>query len=213
LIWSVVFPIKPGSEIPPEGFLYLSYKQKFETRIFCDKKTIVFHDTTYLADDACSGRLVLGEQSSVSLGKPFSGWARFLDWSPAPAAERLKRHTAGPLDLDTELQEEVILRDYEIGPPAEGDEPGQTVYPVKSALLALHAVVGPPAEGKALAKGLEDLRKKKKDRPPLFGLMHYERCRLVLQPLTAFHDAGPDYITISKEIVNKAALLKALSFT
>ena len=43
--------------------------------------------------------------------------------------------------------------------------------------------------------------------------MHYERCRLVFQPLDAFGKAGPDYLTISKEGVNKAALLKAMSFT
>ena len=79
--------------------------------------------------------------------------------------------------------------------------------------LTLHAVVGPAAEGKALRKNLDDLRKPKKDRPPLFGLMHYERCRLVLQPLTTFGKDGPEYLTISKENVNKAALLKAMSFT
>ena len=93
------------------------------------------------------------------------------------------------------------------------DEPGQTVYPVSAGGLALHAVVGAAAEGKALKKGLDELRKAKKNRPPLFGLMHYERCRLVLQPLATFDKAGPDYLTISKENVNKAALLKAMSFT
>ena len=43
--------------------------------------------------------------------------------------------------------------------------------------------------------------------------MHYERCRLAFQPLTAFGKDGPDYLTISKDVVNKAALLKALKFT
>ena len=52
----------------------------------------------------------------------------------------------------------------------------------------------------------------KKDGPPLYGLMHYERCRLVFQPLAAFKPE-PDYLPISKENVNKAALLKALKFT
>ena len=64
-----------------------------------------------------------------------------------------------------------------------------------------------------LKKEMDGLRKLKKGRPPLFGLMHYERCRLVLQPLSSFGGDGPDYLTISKDNVNKAALLKAMSFT
>jgi hypothetical protein len=59
---------------------------------------------------------------------------------------------------------------------------------------------------------MNDLRKLKKKPPPLFGLLHYEKCRLVFQPLTTFA-GGPDYLTISKENVNKAALLKAMKFT
>lgn len=105
-----------------------------------------------------------------------------------------------------------MLRDYVIDKPSEGEAPGQTVYPIIAGNLALSALVGPEAEGKTLRKNLDDLRKLKKKRPPLYGLMHYERCRLAFQPLTAFRPE-PDYLTISKENVNKAALLKALSFT
>jgi hypothetical protein len=213
LTWSAVFPIKPGQDIPPEGFLHLPQKQKFAPYLFLDRKAVVIENASVSADESGGGRVVLGDASTVTLGAAFTDWGRFLDWSPAPALDRLRKHSPGPLDLDTELQEEVVLRDYEIGPPADGDEPGQTVYPVAAAGLALHAVVGPTAEGKALKKGMDDLRKLKKNRPPLFGLMHYERCRLILQPLATFTADGPDYITISKENVNKAALLKAMSFT
>ena len=66
--------------------------------------------------------------------------------------------------------------------------------------------------GESLRRNLDELRKLKKDRPPLYGLMHYERCRLLFQPLAAFKPE-PDYLPISKENVNKAALLKALRFT
>src|SRR5205814_1502336 len=149
-------------------------------------------------------------QSTVALGQAFSAWERFLDWSPAAALARIGKHTPGPLDLDTELQEEIVLRDYAIGAPAEGDVPGQTVYPITAGNLALAAIVGSEAEGKSLRNSLDDLRKLKKNRPPLYGLMHYERCRLAFQPLTAFRPE-PDYLTISKESVNKAALLKAIS--
>jgi hypothetical protein len=212
LTWSAVFPLKPGVDIPPEGFLHLPQKQKFAAFVFLEQKVITIQNAAVTTDDS-AGRITLNEQSTVALGDQFGEWARFLDWSSQPALERIVRHKPGPLDLETELQEEVVLRDYEIGPAEDGDEPGQAVYPITAGPLALHAVAGPAAEGKALKKSLDDLRKVKKDRPPLYGLMHYERCRLLFQPLTAFTKDGPDYLPISKENVNKAALLKAMKFT
>ncbi len=211
LTWSAVFPVKPGMDIPPEGFLHLTQKQKFAPVAFLERKTITIQNATLAGDDSGVGRITLNEKSTLVAGKPFAEWSRFLDWSPQAALERLAKHKPGPLDLETELQEEVILREYEIGAPGDGDEPGQRVYPITAGCLNLRGVVGAGVEGKALTKSLDDLRKVKKNRPPLFGLMHYERCRLVFQPLAMFN-GDPDYITISKESMNKAALLKAMSF-
>ncbi len=213
LSWSAIFPVKPGVAIPPEGFLHLPQKQKFTPLLFLERKTVVLKDVAVAMDESGGGRLALTDDSTVATEKPFRDWSQFLNWSPGPAIERLNRHQTGPLDLETELQEEIVLRGYEIDPAADGDEPGQAVYPIVAGPLTLHGVVGSDVEGKALRKGLDVLRKRKKDRPPLFGLMHYERCRLVLQPLTVFGEDGPDYLTISKENVDKAALLKAMSFT
>ncbi len=213
LTWSAVYPIKPGSSIPPEGFLHLAQKQKFVPLVFLDRKVVAIARPTISEDDSGVGRIGLTEASTVRAGGPFSAWERFLDWSPAPALERLAGHQPGPLDLDNELQEEVVLHDYVVGPPAPGDEPGQDVYPVEAGALSFVAPVGPPPEGKALRASLDHLRKLRKNRPPLFGLMHYERCRLVFQPLSTFGPGGPEYLTISQEIVDKAALLKAISFT
>jgi hypothetical protein len=212
LTWSAVFPLKAGMDIPAEGFLHLPQKQKFAPNLFLEKKAITFHGAAVSTDES-AGRVTLSDQSKVTLGASFSQWQQFLDWSPAPALGRLKAHKPGPLDLDTELQEEVVLRDYQVGTAEDGDEPGQTVYPVSAGTLQLHAIAGASAEGEALKKGIDDLRKLKKECPPLFGLVHYERCRLVFQPLTSFGSDGPDYLTISKESINKAALLKAMSFT
>jgi hypothetical protein len=174
---------------------------------------VLVREAGLITDESGGRRIALTDGSTVVCGRTFSDWARFLDWTPRPAIDRLSRHRAGPLDLETELQDEVILRHYEIGPPGDGDEPGQLDYPITAGALALHAVVSPGVEGKALKKGMDDLKKPKKHRPPLFALLHYERCRLVLQPLSIFGDDGPDYLTISREHVNKAALLKAMSFT
>src|SRR5262249_11723326 len=123
LTWSTVFPVKPGVNIPPEGFLHLPQRQKFSPSIFLQKGTIAIRDAALSADESGVGRITLNERSSVTPGKPYAHWGRFLEWSPAPALERLARHAPGPLDLDTELQEEVVLDGYEIGPPAEGDDP------------------------------------------------------------------------------------------
>jgi hypothetical protein len=212
LSWSAVFPINKGQDIPPEGFLHLPQKQKFAPFLLLEKKSLAIQNATVSGDESGAWRLTFTEQGTLALGKPFEEWERFLAWSPATVLERLARHKPGPLDLETELQEEVVLRDYEIAAPVDGDEPGQTAYPITAHGLAVHAVVGAGVEGKALKQCLNDLRKLKKNRPPLFGLLHYEKCRLVFQPLTTF-DGSPDYITISKENVNKAALLKAMKFT
>lgn len=212
LTWSFVFPIKAGTDIPPEGYLHLPQKQKFAPFILLDRKAVVVERANFTADLAGGGRLSLTDQSTVVLGQAFEAWESFLTWTPDAAAERISKHVPGPLDLDTELQEEIVLRKYEIEPAEEGDLPGQTIYPITAGPLQLAAIVGSPAEGKALGKNLDDLRKLKKERPPLFGLMHYERSRLMLQILTAFRPE-PDYLTISKENINKAALLKAMSFT
>ena len=67
------------------------------------------------------------------------------------------------------------------------------------------------AEGKALHRALEALRKKKK-RPALFALLHYEMGRLVLQPLAVFDKDGPVPLMLSEEKIDRAALLKALNF-
>jgi hypothetical protein len=211
LAWSVVFPLKAGLEIPAEGFLHLPQKQKFTPFLFLERRSVTI-ESAHLASEDSGGRLSLTDQSTVTLGKAYDEWDRFLDWSPAAALERVRKHAPGPLDLDTELQEDIVLREYTIGAPNEGDTPGQTVYPITSGRLTLSALVGAEAEWKALRQNLDELRKLKKRRPPLYGLMHYERCRLAFQPLTAFRPK-PDYLTISKENINKAALLKALSFT
>jgi hypothetical protein len=212
LTWSVVFPLKPGVDIPPEGFLHLPQKQKFTPYILLEKKRVAITNANISTDESGTGRISLTEKSTVALGPGFAEWEKYLDWSPQPAIENIRKHAPGPLDLDTELQEEVVLHNYTIDKPEEGEHPGQTVYPITTNRAIYSAIVGSEAEGKALQKNLDELRKLKKNQPSIYGLMHYERCRLLFQPLTVFR-TEPDYITISKENINKAALLKAMSFT
>ena len=75
----------------------------------------------------------------------------------------------------------------------------------------MEAVVSKGTEGKALHKALEELRKRKQH-PPLFGLLHYEKCRLKLQPLAVFGANGPEHLMLSAEKIDRAALLRAIKF-
>jgi hypothetical protein len=208
LAWSFSQQVK-NKDFPPEAYLHLSQKQKFTPFNLLDRKVITVQAALVVPDEVGGWRLVLNDQSTVTTGAAFTAWAQFLNWTSAPALERLAKQTPGPLDLDTELQEEVVLREYELGAPVDGDEPGLTVYPISSAHLSFQAVVGPAVEGKALRKSLDDLRNIEKKRPALYGLMHYERCRLVLQTLTSF-GPNPEYLTISPDKVDKGALIREM---
>jgi hypothetical protein len=211
LVWSCVFPIKPGLDIPPEGFLHLPHKQKFTANLFLERKTVVIERASVAVDDAGVGRVSLGEQSAVTAGEPFAEWDCFHAWSPAPALERIRRHEPGPFDVDVELQDEVVLTDWEIGAPAERDGQHRMAYPVTYRDTVFDAVVSQGTEGRTLRAALDGLRKKKR-RPPLFGLMHYEGCRLVLQPLALLGKEGPEQLMLSAEKVDRSVLVRALKF-
>jgi hypothetical protein len=208
--WSYAFPQAPGGNIPPEGFLLTIQKQGFKAQAFIEGKVLTLSQATVTADGSGGGRITLGEKSTVTSGEVFADWQRFASWSPESALERLSKHQPGPLDLEVELQEEVVLRDWRVGPGVEEDE-GQRVYPITSGAVTCHAVVNPGEEGKPLRQALEAMQQKG-DLPPLFGLIHYERCRLVLQPLAVLGPAGPESMTLSKEKVHLKALLQSIKW-
>ena len=211
LIWSCVFPLKPGNEIPAEGFLHLPQKQKFNAALFLEGKTLVIERAAVALDGFGGGRVSLGDASTVTAGEPFMDWQRFQSWSAAAALERIREHKPGPLDLEVEMQEEIVLDDWQIGEPAERAEQHQVIFPIVHGKTTFDAVVAPGPEGKVLHAALQALRKKKA-RPPLFGLLHYEMCRLVLQPLATLGKNGPEQLMLSAEKIDRAALVKALKF-
>lgn len=212
LVWSCVFPLKPDNEIPAEGFLHLPQKQKFTAALFLEGKALVIERAAVALDGFGGGRISLGEASTVTVSEPFKDWQRFQNWDAAAAVERIRAHKPGPLDLEVEMQEEIVLDDWEIGEPVERDEQHQFVFPIRHGKAVFDAVVAQGQEGKALYTALQKLREKKKTRPPLFGLLHYEMCRLILQPLATFAKNGPEQLMLSEEKIDRATLLKALKF-
>jgi hypothetical protein len=211
VVWSCVLPQAGGGNIPPEGFLLMMQKQGFKAQVFLEGKVLTLGPVTLTLDDSGGGRIALTDKSTVSAGAAFSDWQRFRSWQPAAVLARLRNHQPGPLDLDVELQEEVVLTDWQIGPGID-EEQGQRLYPITSGTVLFHAVVSPGLEGKPLGKVLEEWQQKKKNLPPLFALMHYERCRLVLQPLAVFGPGGMEHLTLSKEKVHMKALLQTIKF-
>lgn len=69
LIWSAIFPIKPGVEIPPEGFLHLPQKQKFIPSILLEKKRVTISNANVSFDESGTGRLTLSDRSSLVLAR------------------------------------------------------------------------------------------------------------------------------------------------
>lgn len=213
-IWSCVFPIKAGTEIPAEGYLHLPQKQKFNPSIFIEGKTINI-DKPLVAFDSASGlgKLTLADDAVVTVSNAFEDWSRFLTWDVSTAYDRVRSSVPGPLDLDVEMQEEVVLSEWEPGDiPKPSTDSAPLLIPVVSGSLLLTAVVSSGVEGQALLKKLIEL-KSKKVRPPIYGLLHYERCKLMFQPLATFPEGKPpQYLMLAEDKIDRAVLLRALKF-
>jgi hypothetical protein len=212
LAWSCIFPVNPGVDVPPEGYLHLPQKQKFTGHQFLERRVVTIDDANVAIDAAGTGRISLGDKSRVELGEEFKEWSRFVDWSPEPMLQRLAAHEPGPLDLEVELQEEIVLSDWSLGEPRQRDGSDQTVYPVLCREVEFDAVVSAGIEGEALRRALDELRTKS-NRPPLLGLLHYELCRPVLQPLAVIDEEGPRHLMLSDQAIDRKELLRALRLT
>lgn len=212
LIWSAVFPVKAESSVPAEGYLQLPQKQKFKAIDLIQGKKIKITDAAVSTERMGSGRLTMLEKTTVYKGEAFDDWQRFLgNWEPLAALERMQSQPPGPLDLDIELQEEVILADWNVELPIEDGKDVRHTYPIRYKNVIFRGVVPRGIDGDDLDESMQRLLTAKVP-PPLFGLLHYERCRLTLQPLTIFGSAGPEFLNISKKNVDPAALLKILKF-
>jgi hypothetical protein len=209
LTWSCIFPTKQELNIVPEAFLHLPQKQKFQAADFLTGTAMTLNKVAVALDEQGSGRLSLGEQSSVRAGEPVADWSRYRGWDVAKALDRIRRHRPGPFDLEVEMQEEVFLTDWRIGDVIQEDQ--RQLFPIESQGVVFHAPVTPGPEGDALAANLRGLAKEK-TLPPLFGLLHYEKCKLMFQPLTLFGDKGPMHLMLSTEKIDRKTLLQALKF-
>ncbi len=210
LVWSTVFAAKKG--VPAEAFLHLPQAQKFNPKILLEPTEFTITECAVALDDA-GGRLMLGPKSTVTAGAKFTAWDEFFTWDAQRSLERVKKHQVTPLDLEVELQEEIVVDEYELEAPAPHPyRPELLVFPLKFGQLELDATVSTGPDGEALVDALKGLRKKGATKPPLFGLMHYDFCKLVFFPLSAQDKAGPEHLMISQEKIDLASLMKTLDF-
>lgn len=211
LVWSCVFGARPG--VPAEAFLHLPQPQKFLPKLLLDPTEILITEAAVTLDEHGAGRILLGPKSTVKPGKRITGWSAFATWDRAPMIARLERHRVSPLDLEIELQVDAVLTDWQLGAPvANPFRPEQQVYPLTAGDLAVDCVCSTGPDGVALAKRLAGFTGAKATRPPLYGLLHVEMGRLVLQPLTAFSDDGPLHLMIEDANIDLAQLMKTMDF-
>lgn len=211
LVWSCVFPLRKDLDLPAEAFLHLPQKQKFKPSALLEKKVLTVTKCAVSKQPGSATRLVLGEASTVTAGAAFDDWPSLLSWDKQAAAARLDQHRPTPMALEIELQEEVCLDDWQPGEWRETEE-GYDLLPIVAGGLPLEMRLdrgpsGVPASG--VMKKIAEMD----DRPPLFGVAHYESCRLTLQPLAVLGPKGIDYLTLSQDKISQAELVKAMKFT
>jgi hypothetical protein len=211
MVWSCVFPMRKDTDLPAEAFLHLPQKQKFRPSILLEKKRVEIAQCAVSRQNGNGGRLVLGDQSTMTQKDAFDEWESLLHWDLREAAARLEQHKPTPLDLEIELQEEVYFQNWQPGERRSTDE-GYDLLPIETDHLPFEARLDCGPSGNPVSTVMGKLAAKKK-RPPLFGVAHYESCRLIFQPLTAIADDGPEYLTVSRDKISQAELVKAMKFT
>lgn len=212
MIWSCVFPMRKDLELPAEAFLHLPQKQKFKPSILLEKRVVEFSKFGITQPATGPTRILLGEASQVRTADAYNDWATLWKWDRTAAEATLKSHRPTPLDLEIELQEEVFLDSWQPAGPPTASDAGYDALPLEAAHLPFEVRLDRGLSGVPLSKQMTALASKK-HRPPLYGIAHYESCRLVLQPLTALNKDGPDYLTVAADKISQAELVKAMKFT
>jgi len=211
LVWSCVFPLRKDLDLPAEAFLHLPQKQKFKPSVLLEKKIVEVTKCAVSAQPGSTARLSLSDASTVTAGEEFDAWQSLVKWDLHQAAERLAQHRPTPMDLEIELQEEVFLSDWQPNEQREHDD-GYDLLPLETSHLPFEVRLDRGPSGVPL-RGVITKMAQKKRRPPIYGVAHYEGCRIILQPLAAFGKNGIEYLTVSPDKISQAELVKAMKFT
>lgn len=209
LVWSFVFARK-APDVPGEAWLHLPQPQRFEPKLLLGGGIVAFTGVAVGAD----GRIQLSPKATVTVSAAGARGERDLapllpGWDPARLAARLRAHAPSPLDLEVELAEEVVLREWTVGEPVDRGD-GLRTFPITAHGLPMRAAVRADADGRPLVDALTELRRRKGVLPPLFGLVHAELCALHLQPLSVAEDGAMRHLSVSAASIDKKSLLALL---
>jgi len=211
LVWSCVFPLRKDLDLPSEAFLHLPQKQKFKPSILLEKKVIEITKCTVSLQPGGTARMGLSEAGTMSVGEEFTDWPSLLSWDVPQAAKRLENHRPTPIDLEIELQEEIFVASWQPGGIRPADD-GYDILPIESNFLSMELRLDRGPSGVPVSSVMSKMARMKR-RPPIYGLVHYEACRLILQPLSALKNDGIEYLTVSPDKISQAELVKAMKFT
>ena len=211
LIWSCVFPLRKDLELPAEAFLHLPQKQKFKPSMLLEKNLVEVSRCAVSRQSGGATRMVLGDASEVKAVEAFEDWSSLLSWDVKQATERLSQHRPTPMDLEIELQEEVWLPQWAPGQQRATEE-GYDLLSIQAKDLPFEMRLDRGPSGVPVREVIKKMAGKKR-RPGIYGVVHYEACRLILQPLSALGKEGIEYLTVSKDKISQAELVKAMKFT
>lgn len=211
VIWSHIVPRK-DVKVMPEALLHLELKPQGLKPIDLAQPKVFFFDVVNLVVDANGGgRLMLTPDTRVRAGDSYDGWDRFAAFDGAAVIARVEAHDVSPLDLEVELAVEVAFADVSVGERVErGDVFVQELLvPFGDSALTVEVNLPKNEETKELAAVLTKM-KKQKPAHPLFGVLHFDRCRWVFQPLSLLAEKGPQHLMINLEKIDLKELTKSL---
>ncbi len=212
--WSFVFPLREDQKVPPEAMLMLEQKQKFRPNELLEGK-VVRVGAQVAISQGDPRRLMLGPKATVTIEEPFTEWLELTRWDPGATLAKVADHQPDPLSLPIELQDEAMLLRWSMGELSEGEKHTTATLQVQlddaevPLTFELRAPIGD--SGSPLRKALDEARKQD-PRPPLFGFVHFEHGKLVLEPLSLLGDERPTMIALDPKNVDKAALVRAMTF-
>lgn len=238
LIWSHIVPRKE-SKVMAEALLHLELKpQGLKPIDLAVAHHFAFDTVNIVVDANGGGRLMLTPDTRVRDLGAFDGWAGLVTFDRRCLLERVEQHDVSPLDLEVELAVEVAFDDVTVAdkgergdldvqhlvvqmPPRgdaddgddddgddddadddDGDDGGELA-------VGVEVVLARSEESKELTLALGKMQKKKPT-SPMFGVLHFDRCRLMFQPLSLLTERGPQHLMLNLDKIDLKELTRTL---
>ncbi len=221
LVWSHIVPrpssSERGAKIVAEALLHLELKpQGFKPLLLTESAVFTFSKAQIVVDGAAvgrggGGRLMLTAETKLAKGSAFTEWQRVVGFDKAAVRDRVVGWAPSPLDLEVELAVEVAVDVGAVAAVAVADDVDSCALAFSGAAGEFGVVVNlaKTDESKELRAALASWRKT----PPsskVFGVLHFDRCRMVFQPLSLLEARGPRHLMLNLENIDLQALTKSL---